>query len=542
MSTLSVADVVKNLLPNNSVLYPEQTRAIDLLVSGNNTLCLFPTGGGKSLVYQVAGLARGGLTVVISPLLALMNQHAEFLQKRGYRVLALHRISASKSYYQAIRSLVTEQKPEFLFISPERQLTDGYLEYVLQTIRKEIGLIAVDEAHCVSQWGDSFRPSYKFILESCDRIFAGYKTPPIVCLTATLNHKEQDDIIKEFRIEPNHIVRSQNLWRTNLNMHLHELPKGMKEDSKHELLEKLLRNHLDEKVIVYCHRKSNKKHGTKALFEKFTGLGFHCDYFDADRSDTDKDSVMHRFELGDLKIVFATSAFGMGIDIKDIRVVIHYQLPESIEQYYQEVGRSGRDGKPADCYLIFSRKNVDVLKQMIGDSLPTAERIVEIYNELTGRTPDEVCANDVWGDTEEKRLLFFYLMQFKLVKLHAKGFGKVDCFDPAPEIEPQFTQMVQAAKNAQVPSIAKKYKSVEVIEQELFEWLRTGKLSIKNNNTPSKFVFYTCASILKEDDVSKIILDIEEKIGSRLAGFQLFVDSLVDEKTLATAIHHHLGI
>jgi ATP-dependent DNA helicase RecQ len=336
----SSAAILARYFPELPGFRQGQQATIEHVASGRSAICLMPTGAGKSLVYQVAGLQRRGTTLVISPLVALMEQQVTRLAERpGVTALNLSDYSGPK-LYQCLRDHDFAGGASFLFTSPERLAADGFLEFTLRRNLEHIKLVVVDEAHCISQWGHTFRPPYKAIPRFLDAVFGLNRWPPVLCLTATLNPRDLDEIRADFRIASSDVLRTPAMLRTNLALGCES---HADEKAKRDRLEALLGAHAGEKILVYVHRKSGE-YGTRGLAAHLAGAGFPCDYFDSDRKDEDKTSVLKRFENGELKVVLATSAFGMGIDIPDIRVVIHYLLPESIEQYYQEVGRAGRDG------------------------------------------------------------------------------------------------------------------------------------------------------------------------------------------------------
>ncbi len=346
------------------------------LLAVENTLCLMPTGSGKSFVYQYAAAHLGKTALVLSPLRALMEQQDDIMNRGGFSSSALHQLSDYRQYIKTLRNYAKGELPQFLFISPERSASDGLLAHALSRQRERIGLVVIDEAHCISQWGETFRPLYRLIPSFLQDVF-GTNVPPVLCLTATLKAEDETEICRVFDISTSNRIRSPLLRRTNISISVEHLSDHEEKESR---LEEILRAHSGDKVIVYAHLISNKQYGTRALTKKFKEKGFVCDYFDSQASDEHKTEVLRGFSAGKLPIIFATSAFGMGIHIPDIRVIVHYLLPESIEQYYQEIGRAGRDENPSNAYLLFTETNLKVRRDLLRRSLPKGPQLDGIYD------------------------------------------------------------------------------------------------------------------------------------------------------------------
>ena len=278
--SLSPDQALAKWFPETQGFRDRQRDAIERIWNGKSSLVLMPTGMGKSLIYQLPVLASGTTGVVISPLIALMQQQSTILRTLGATVLSLGGSDAVEAQEQ-LRKFPWTDGAGFLFVSPERAETDGYLEHLLRTHRRSIGLIAIDEAHCISQWGHDFRPPYKAIPGFLDRAFGRSSWPPVLCLTATLDKHNQDEVIKDFRLTSADIIRSPNMLRNNLTLSFQIFEDAA---AKVDALSALLEEHRREKLIVYAHLKQNKTAGTRALAERFGHLGYRCAAFDADLS------------------------------------------------------------------------------------------------------------------------------------------------------------------------------------------------------------------------------------------------------------------
>ncbi|NJO00154.1 MAG: ATP-dependent DNA helicase RecQ, partial [Anaerolineales bacterium] len=347
-----------------------------------------------------------------------MDEQAEKLKGHGCRVFTLHSGIDSQKQYQELIDLYNQRNtPDFIFLSPERLATDGFLEFVLQKIRDRIKLVVVDEAHCISQWGLDFRPFYKEIPHFLRNIFGNVPLPTILGLTATLNPMDCRQICTDFDIEEKHVIRHDMLLRPGIHIQVIKVPN---EEVKDEKFWALLDEHRAEKVLIYVDRRRGKR-STEELSAEAINRGFKAAYFHGDLSSDEKLDIIRKFKAGDLLTIFATSAFGMGIDIPDIRGVVHYLLTESAEQYYQQIGRVGRDGKPSWAVLFYSDKNIDVRKKwFIDQSFPSEKDIRAAFSNLTdNQTGKRTVSYFEEGDSTQSA--YHYLMRSRVIAPVCKG-------------------------------------------------------------------------------------------------------------------------
>ena len=335
----TTAETLKQYFGHDAFL-PGQQEVVEYVLAGRDALILMPTGGGKSLTYQLPALLLPGITIVISPLIALMQDQVDRLQANGIAATFINSTLGAVERSQRERALLNGQL-KLVYVAPERLMSDGFLT-LLQHVQENIGisLMAVDEAHCVSEWGHDFRPEYRQIGRMRDH----FPHVPMQALTATATERVREDILTQLRLRDPHIhVASFN--RPNLTYEVRQKNKA----SYGELLA-LLRGIPDAPVIIYC----QSRKGVDALSETLQHDGIRALPYHAGMSNDQRAENQSRFIRDDAAVLVATIAFGMGIGKPDVRAVIHYDLPRSLEGYYQESDRAGRDGQPAQCILYFN--------------------------------------------------------------------------------------------------------------------------------------------------------------------------------------------
>ena len=318
-------------------LRPGQDEVIRSVLRGRDTVAIMPTGSGKSLCYQLPGLHLDGTTIVVSPLISLMKDQTDKLHQLGVDATPLNSALTKTQERESLERL--QSGSEFVFTTPERLSTDtAFLDMLT---RQTIDRFVVDEAHCVSQWGHEFRPAFVELKQVIERL--GH--PPVLALTATATPAVIDDIVSSLGLKSPHIVNT-GIFRPNLQLAVHQTPS---DDAKRRQLLELIQHGQGTGIIYTATVKQVEAVHTELASAGLTVAPYHGRLSRQARHDN-----QDRFMAGELDAIVATNAFGMGIDKPDIRLVVHYAIPGSLEAYYQEAGRAGRDGAPARCALLFN--------------------------------------------------------------------------------------------------------------------------------------------------------------------------------------------
>lgn len=341
---------------------PLQEEIIQSVINKKDTLALLPTGGGKSICFQVPALCQEGLCIVISPLIALMKDQVEQLQKRGIKAAAVYSGMSRREVDITLDNCIYGAY-KFLYVSPERLKTELFLE---RSKQMSIALLAIDEAHCISQWGYDFRPPYLEIASFKNEL----AIESIVALTATATKEVKQDIIDRLELQ-NPIVYQKSFARKNLSYAAFQL-----ENKEQKLLE-ILHNVPGSSVIYVRNRKS-----TKVYAEFLRRNQISADYYHAGLNGKDRDRKQNLWINNQTRVIVATNAFGMGIDKPDVRTVVHMDLPDTLEAYYQEAGRAGRDEKRAYAVALFSDEDISNLSERVKKSSVPVEKIREVYQAL----------------------------------------------------------------------------------------------------------------------------------------------------------------
>jgi ATP-dependent DNA helicase RecQ len=346
-------------------LHEGQRQVIDRVMAGKDTIAVMPTGAGKSLCYQLPALHLPGATVVVSPLISLMKDQADKLEKAG--VAAEQFNSALPQQAQDASMLrIAQERTEIIFATPERLSDPDFIDTLR---RRKIALLVVDEAHCISQWGHDFRPAFLGIGAALQAL----GNPPVLALTATATDAVVDDIRRQLGRPGLHLINT-GIYRANLRL---QVAQAVNDEEKFDGLLRAVRKATGS-GIVYC---ATVK-ACEELHGRLVGAGESVTRYHGRLGAAERHDRQDRFMRGAVRVMVVTNAFGMGIDKADVRFVLHYQMPGNLESYYQEAGRAGRDGAPADCALIFYRKDRQVQQFFLARRYPTFDDLVTVHAQL----------------------------------------------------------------------------------------------------------------------------------------------------------------
>jgi ATP-dependent DNA helicase RecQ len=392
---------------------PLQEQIIDGLIGGKDAFVLMPTGGGKSLCYQLPALHRAGVAIVVSPLISLMKDQVDSLRANGVAA-ALYNSSLGESESRQVLAELHGGKLDLLYVAPERLMSEAFLARLAEL---PVALFAIDEAHCVSQWGHDFRPEYVQL----GRLRQLFPQVPLIAMTATADRQTREDIRQRLGLlkAPCYVA---GFDRPNIRYTVVEKQKPFNQ------LQLFLAGHRDEAGIVYA--LSRKR--VEEVAERLQQAGFSAAAYHAGLPDAERRRVQDAFQRDDLRVVVATVAFGMGIDKPNVRFVVHYDLPKNIESYYQETGRAGRDGLPAEALLLFGYGDIAVVRSLIESGSNQEQNRIELQklNAMTGFAEASTC---------RRRVLLGYFGERP-----AEDCGNCDlCLDP-----PQRFDATEAARKA----------------------------------------------------------------------------------------------
>jgi len=357
---------------------PQQEEIINNILNKNDTLVLMPTGGGKSLCFQIPAIVSEGITIVISPLIALMTDQVNNLKQIGVEAEYINS-NLSDDLYKDVYKKTLNNTLKMLYVSPEKLQTNNFIDFLKKL---NISYFAIDEAHCISNWGHDFRPDYTKL----NILKEEFKHVPIIALTATADKVIRKDILTQLNISHAKVYLS-SFDRKNLSLNVSY---GSK---KFEQILNFLKSRKDENGIIYCISRKN----TEDLCKKLKHAGYKCGFYHAGMEANERSKIQQEFQNDEIRIITATIAFGMGIDKSNVRYVIHYNIPKNIENFYQEIGRAGRDGCNSDTILFYSYADIVVYNKMLGnvENLERKQLLISKMDRMMQYCTADVCRRKI---------------------------------------------------------------------------------------------------------------------------------------------------
>jgi ATP-dependent DNA helicase RecQ len=393
----------------------QQEAIIQSVLDGRDTFVIMPTGGGKSLCYQLPALSSKGTAIIISPLIALMKNQVDLIRSYSNVENIAHFLNSSlnKAQIRQVKDDITSGDTKILYVAPESLVKEENLDF-LRSIK--ISFVAVDEAHCISEWGHDFRPEYRRIRKMVDSI---EEDIPLMALTATATPKVQGDIVKTLNMKQPNIFKDSFLRH---NLYYEIRPKVSKDAALKDII-RFIKKEKGKSGIIYCLSRKT----TEGLAELLTVNGIKAGAYHAGLDAHTRSAHQDQFLMEDLDVIVATIAFGMGIDKPDVRFVIHFDVPKSLENYYQETGRAGRDGLEGQCITYFSPKDIDKMEKLLRDK-PVAEREIGLQHLA------EMEAYAVSGECRKQFVLHYFGEE---MDKHLCDGMCDNCRNPKPQLEAQ---------------------------------------------------------------------------------------------------------